>query len=258
MPTREAKAIAKGCRWLLRVHVPHDDLDRHILRLFALAVSRAPSYQLQRCSRLIPAFTWFHYRGDPLPALVGDCALKAAGHSHPGLAELREGYRSLLTDQATSLPLLYRLLELKGSLPSPVTSASALDLITAPRDRVLEFCRDITMSSCAGTSVTTIGLAEEVLPRLAFSYARDWDIEVACSLLRACVYLCCDHATACRWTLEWLLDQQQTDGRFGLLLAEAEKCGWKIGDGTAHFDRTVHALWALAELTHIGGLRIAE
>ena len=99
--------------------------------------------------------------------------------------------------------------------------------------------------------------AAQLLPRLAFSYARDWDIEVACSVLRACVYLNCEREPACQWTLEWLLDQQQADGRFGLLQAEAKKCGWSAEDWCPHFDRTVHALWALSELTGKGGLRVA-
>jgi len=257
MPGREEKAIAKACRWLLVVPIAPQDLDRHVLRLFALAVSRASPAQLQRCARLLPEFTWFQYHGDPVAALIGERALKSVGHVHSGLAALKEGYRSLLTGEAQSLPLLCRLLEMETSFAGELNPPSAFALVTAPRERVLEFCRDVTMATCGGTESIAIHEAAQLLPRLAFSYARDWDIEVASSVMRACVYLNCEREPACQWTLEWLLDQQQADGRFGLLQAEAKKCGWSAEDWCPHFDRTVHALWTLSELTGKSGLRVA-
>jgi hypothetical protein len=61
-------------------------------------------------------------------------------------------------------------------------------------------------------------------------------------------------APECRWTIDWLLDQQMSDGRFGLLRAEAAHRGVDVDDWRAYFERTIHAMWALVDVEPSGGI----
>jgi hypothetical protein len=90
------------------------------------------------------------------------------------------------------------------------------------------------------------------LPALAASWAREWDLELTCALLRACCYLKLSSEPAFAWSLEWLLDQQQDDGRFGLLAPEARSLGRHPDDWRMYFEPTTNAIWTLAEFCRPG------
>lgn len=178
-------------------------------------------------------------------------ALKSSGWTHPSLEALQNGYRSL----ASSFPeeqtlFLSALLAPDQETPGPaqLPLPALHELVTEGREEILELCRLITMTTALGAKQVEHGEAMSVLPALAFSYARDWDLEVCCALLRACAYLRLAAAPECRWSCEWLLDQQHSDGRFGLLRAEAERCGWNPDDWPPYFEKTIHAVWALSEI----------
>jgi hypothetical protein len=249
MSRREKQAVAKGLRWLTNVAIPERELEPQIQRMFALARGQADPRQLRHCADKLPTFTWFHYRGDPVPALVAELALEKAGHSHPSLRALKQGYQDLLADTETKGALLCDLLQIAPNPPASVNRVSSFDLLSASRDGVLEFCREVTMTTSCGSRQVEFGDGASIVPSLAFSYARDWDIAACCSLLRACCYLGLADDRQCKWTMEWALDQQHDDGRFGLLLAEAGKCGWEPDDWRLYFERTVHAVWALCEMS---------
>lgn len=236
---REQRAISKARRWLIRLSVPEDDIERQVLRLFGLAATRTPSRALVACGRKMAPFDWFRYTGDPVPAMVAHRALEACGSTHPSLAELETGYRSLMAEQ--SMPLLRDLLGTPGA-NADLRLPSLPSLVTAPREEVLEICRLITMMTSCGSREMEESESARVLPALAMSYARDWDLETCAALVRAGAYLRVADCPEMRWSAGWLMDQQQTDGRFGLL----ESPDWQ-----SFFDLTIHAVWALSTLVNV-------
>lgn len=243
---RRREAIEKARGWLLALDIPPDDTERHILRIAALNAGRASHREIRDCAKKLPAFTWFHYTGDPVAALTAHQALLAARFQSPSLVALEAGYRSLLPESGEILPLLSDLLSIP---PSPVAPKppSAERLLCAGREELLEYCRIITMMTSRGMRLWDAGPCADLLPALAVSCARDWDVEASATLLRASAYLKLSGSSEYGWAVEWLLDQQQADGRFGLLHSEAARCGWDEGDWRLFFDRTIHAVCALAE-----------
>jgi hypothetical protein len=229
-------------------------VEQQILRIFALAIARADSRTLRAHGRKASSFTWFQYRGDPLPAMCAHRALLAAGFVHESLSALEAGYVSALTAPEASMALLCDLLSIRVARSRRLNVPPVSTLVIAPRDEILELCRLLTMVSSCGARRIAGGPGAAMLPQLAACHARDWDIEASSALLRACQYLGLSHSIACKWTIEWLLDQQQSDGRFGLLRAESSKCGWDPADWRTYFEPTVHALWALADITRTSGL----
>lgn len=247
MQMRERRAMKKACAWLSSLPIASDDSENHVLRLFALGLAQTGNARLRALSRKLDPFVWYHYKGDPLPAMIADSTLKRAGVTHPSLAALRDGYRCVLSTSAEMTPLLCRILSIPFTRHPAVQLAPVTVMVRLGREEILEICRVFLLTTCAGsTSVEAEGAA--FLPALALSYARDWDLQVSCSLLRCCAYLGLLNAPECRWTIDWLLDQQLTDGRFGLLRPEAAQRGTDVDDWRCYFERTIHAVWALAEV----------
>lgn len=243
---RERLALKKACRWLSVLVIPDEDTENHILRLFALAVSGVSAAQIRACGTKLHRFNWQSYAGDPVPAIIAHQALKRAGVPHDGLVALEQAYRSVLSTSEGAAHLLCRLL----AMPSPPNRALHLPqverLVRSSREEILGMCRTIFLDTAAGSiPVETVGSC--VLPPLTLSYARDWDLEACCALLRSCAYLNVSGAKELQWAVDWLLDQQISDGRFGLLHPEAEHGGASPDDWHSYFDRTVWATWALAE-----------
>jgi hypothetical protein len=252
---RSSKALAKAGRWLQSLPITADDAEHQILRLFALAMAGASPARLRACGRKLARFEWFKHTGDPVAALLAHHALADLGCGHASLAELAAGYRPLLSDTPDATPLLCDLAGLPVASTPAIALPEARELVTAPREQIMELCRLITMTTSAGLRRIELGGRADLLPALAFSYARDWDLELACSLLRASAYLGLSARSECLWTTQWLLDQQNEDGSFGLLRAEAAHCGHDTADWPSYFERTVHAVWALGDTGHGPGLR---
>jgi len=247
MTGHRSKALARVCRWLYRLPIPPEDTEQQILRLFALALAGAPATRLRACGCKLAPFEWFKHTGDPLAALLVHRALAAAGSVHASLAELETGYRSLLTDSPEPAPLLCDLMDLPVAAGQAIALPPASALVAAEREQVIEICRLITMTTSAGRRQIEISGPADLLPALAFSYARDWDLQVSCALVRASAYLGFFGRFDCLWTTQWILDQQNEDGSFGLLQAEVAHCGHDTADWRTYFERTVHAVWALVD-----------
>lgn len=266
MRARERRALAKAGKWLAGlVHAAEPSLEAQIERLFGMwacvagsGSSRSQMTALQRHIRKLGQFDWFRYQSDPVPALAVYRAMKSAGLDHASLNALNGGYCAILRDEGTAvaskLGMVCDLLRRNGGDPVEVGERQSCfpdlaALVTASRGEVIEMCRIVMMATSCG--LLPFGATElpAILPALAFSYARDWDIECSCALLRACAYLHISDAPACRWTRDWLLDQQQSDGRFGLVtqLSETEEATWSSSAGP-----TVSAVWGIAELNHTG------
>jgi hypothetical protein len=255
MSAHSSKALAKASRWLHAQPIAAGDIERQILRLFALAVTGNSPARLRACGRKLARFEWFKHTGDPVAALLAHHALADLGCGHASLAELAAGYRPLLSDTPDAAPLLCDLAGLPVASTPAIALPEARELVAAPREQIMELCRLITMTTSAGLRRIEISGPADLLPALAFSYARDWDLELACGLLRACGYLGLAARSECLWTMQWLLDQQNEDGSFGLLRAEAAHCGHDTANWPSYFERTVHAVWALADTGHGPGLR---
>jgi hypothetical protein len=251
MRGRTAKSLAQACRWLALLPIAGDDTEAQILRLFALATAGAAPARLRPCADQLAPFTWYQYPGDPLAAIVAHRALTAAGSPHAALAELASGYRAILLETPQQDPLLSDLLELPVAARAKIALPGTAELVGAEREDILEICRRVTMATSAGARAADVAGPAGLLPLLAFSYARDWDLQAACALLRASVYFGLSDEPACRFTLQWILDQQNEDGSFGLLRAEAARSRQPADDWRRRFDRTVHAVWALKEV-HAG------
>jgi hypothetical protein len=106
-------------------------------------------------------------------------------------------------------------------------------------------------SSCGTVPVAAAHLTG-ALQMLCVSYARSYDVQMVCRLLRSCAYLGVAGAIQCTWAREWLLHQQQPDGRFGLLEVEASRAGRNLESFDLYFVGTVEAVWTIAELTSRG------
>ncbi len=247
MRTRERQALAKARQWLDSLPIPGGDSENQILRLFALTLSRAAPARICAIGRKLDPFSWFHYAGDPVPAMVAQRALKAAGFYHPSLGELESGYRSLLSDSDLATPLLCRLLAVPFAPQLTVRLPAVSVLVNSGREQILEVCRLVMLATSAG-SIPMNADGAEFLPPLALSYARDWDLQTSCALVRCCAYLDVLCAPECRWTIDWLLDQQMKDGRFGLIRAEAAERNADVDDWQCYFERTIHAVWALVDM----------
>jgi hypothetical protein len=221
--------------------------------MFALALAGVSPARMRVSGRELGPFIWYQYTGDPVPAIVAQLALKAAGFKHASLTELESGYRSVLSSSAETTPLLCNLLSVPFGTQPGIQLPPISDLVNSSRERILELCRLVLLATSAGSiSVNAEGAA--FLPPLALSYARDWDLQTSCALVRCCAYLNVLQAPECRWTLDWLLDQQMEDGRFGLLRAEAAQRGGDVDDWRGYFERTVHAVWALVDGQRTTGL----
>ena len=266
MRARDRRALTNAGKWLAGLaQVAEPSLEAQIERLFSMwacvagsGSSRRQMTALNRHARRLGQFDWFRYQGDPVPALAVYGAMKSTGLDHASLSALNAGYSAILRDEgnavASKLGMVCDLLRRNGGEPAQVGERQSClpglaALVTASRGDVMEVCRIVMMATSCGLLPLGVTELPAILPALALSYARDWDIECSCALLRACAYLHISDAPACRWAWDWLLDQQQTDGRFGLVTqpSETEEAGWSFSVGP-----TVSAVWAIAELNHTG------
>lgn len=273
MPRPEVLASINAYRWLCDLSLPAEDVERQLQRLLALqavevvAGRRLPTtigMNFARRRAAVPPFEASQFRGDPVLALSVYAALRARRIQHGGLADVVSSYAAALTDcrpaPEAELALVVDLLRRCGfrvAEPQRLkrTISTAVDLVRANRIQTLETCRLITMITACGTRCVNCGNLVLVLPHLCVHYCTDWDIGAVSKLLRACAYLGVSRHPACRWALKWLLDQQQTDGRCGLLAPEARHLrGRDHDDWRLYFYPTVETLWTLVEMERPGFL----
>lgn len=255
---RDRLAMLKACGWLSALSIPDKDVENHILRIFALALGGASAAVMRACGKSIPEFAWQEYGGDPVPVIIAHLGLKRANVEHNSLVQLERAYRSILLDSPEVPRLLGRLLSIPSETPSlsnaKVFLPDLASLVGSTRAEILEICRIALLATAAGTDAVA-SEGGDFLPALALSYARDWDLQTCCALLRASAYLKMGHLHDRQWAVEWLLDQQISDGSFGLLRPEAAYRGAAV-DWRDYFDRTIHAIWALSDLRAGSGMAL--
>jgi hypothetical protein len=272
MNARKTQAVASAWRWLARAPLASSDIEKQLQRLFALASASVLNTADDRCNdclRLLastlPSFDYRTFSGDPIVAVAVQRTLSRNGIKHDSLCTLASAYAAGLADahtaldpEMTLLALLCDTLDNRATPPGPVTTLAGLDIAEYARTDLIGLCRTLTLVTACGTYPIELGPMRVVLPCLSVSSSRDWDLELTSWVLRACAFLKLNYGNACVWSTEWLLDQQQTDGRFGLLAPEAHRDGRDSSDWSLHFELTVGALWTLAELEKPGFMLTAE
>jgi hypothetical protein len=198
--------------------------------------------------------------GDAAVALCVYLALCHRGIRHGGLCRMTRGFAEAL---AVPDPGLGPQMNLVGDLirrcgfraPEPVDVPShatiiSEGLIAASRSEVIEACRSIGCMTSFGTRGELSPESLRIIPPLAMSYAMEWDIGVVSLLIRTAAFLGLAQTPALGWAIDWLLDQQHSDGRFGLLCEERQaRSADRSGGIGAHLDPTVGAILALAEVS---------
>jgi hypothetical protein len=271
---REATAIRKAQGWVRELPISSGEVERQLQRLLALRAAEVASLELVQngesvFSRLgsgLPRFAPSEYSGDPILAIAIHHALRERRIEHPSLTALARSYAEAAAFDRSApeapLTLVADLLRRCGFdvldplPPARETCFSADELLCADRDRIFDACRLVMTITACGTRPFDPGDLRLVLPALCISYALDWDIQAVAALLRAWAYLGEPDNRACEWALEWLLDQQQSDGRFGLISPESKKARNDPTDQQLYFYPTVATLWCLAEICRPGFLLI--
>lgn len=258
------RTAASSLHWLCNLQIPPESVERQLQRclgcwaaeiLEGVSDGEPGDRPLGRLVEL-PTFDVEDYKGDPLLALAMHVALRARGLEHPGLGKLVMVYARAVgmtgSDHVGNLSLVRALLHASGfdTLSPQVGAISIGDLHSFAiddRDAVLGLCKALATMSVWGERVVDLGELRHLLPPLAVSYAMDWDLEVVCELLRTFAYVGLAERSPTRWARDWLIDQQ-TDGRFGLVLEECRVAGLDPEDNEFFFLPTIRALWTLAEL----------
>jgi hypothetical protein len=264
----EIRSARKACEWLARIPSDRLTAEQHIQRIFVVsafaiarpAVFRKTKIDLTRLASELPKFPWRRSPGDPFFAIAAYRLLTSLSIITETLAEITKAVQSVLfgvEQNELATPLWADLLlprDGNGHVPS-ASAPNLADLATllgGDRELVMETCRVLMHTSCCGTIPVQAPHLDSALPLLCVSYARSFDVEAVCRLLRACAYIGIGGSTQCRWAREWLLHQQQSDGRFGLLDLEAQRGGWSSEPVDLNLLPTMEALWSLSELTSPG------
>ena len=139
--------------------------------------------------------------------------------------------------------------ELTGTASSAVTLPAPSRLVEMDRGELLALAQSVTLSDRAACRD---GMRDRehwarMLGGIALSYARDGDLVVVAALLRVSAHV----ELQGPWLTEalgHLLDQQHSDGSFGLLAPELALSGDPGGQPRVTCRLTVEVLWALAEV----------
>jgi hypothetical protein len=259
----EAAAARKGCNWLIAMPSNQLRTEHHIQRLFAVStvsaahpiVSGVAGMNLRQLAGAVPAFVWHRCPADPFFAIAACRLLARRSVELASLEELKKGLRTVLFGDeqnaaATRLWADLLLEKRRGDLPGmPESKLPELGtILDGNREALIEACRVLMHESSCGTVPVAAAHLVGALPMLCVSYARSFDIQMVCRLLRSCAYLGISETIQCIWAREWLLHQQHPDGRFGLLEVEASRAGRNLDALDLQFVCTIEAIWTLAEL----------
>jgi hypothetical protein len=261
----EKDSARKACEWLAKIPSDRLTAEQHIQRIFVVsafaiarpAVFRKTKIELGRLAGELPKFPFGRFPGDPFFAVAGHRLLTCLGVSAETLAEVTKAVQSVLfgiEQNELATPLWAGLLfgKDRSSFLAAPNPADLATLLGGDRELVMETCRVLMHISCCGTIPVQAPHLHSALPLLCVSYARSFDVEAVCRLLRACAYIGIGDSTQCRWAREWLLHQQQSDGRFGMLDLEAHRGGWSSEPVDLNLLPTLEALWSLTELASPG------
>jgi hypothetical protein len=263
---RIKSAARRGRQWLSGSPVSSEQGERHLELLFAMIAAdsiagetKATKDELRRLAALLPrAEVMESCMGlDPVLVLAVYRMLRDRGIGCTSLEGLAAVYAAAVRKSARPLEqelvLSCALLQDCGfEVPQPaatnVICTAGPDLVPAPREEVLEICRWIMVSTACGRCAVDFRDSRLVLPQLSVSYARSWDIGAVCAIIRVCAYLGLAGTPACHWASEWVLDQQQFEGWFGVFRPGEAMDQLAPETWQRRFAATTDALWCLAEL----------
>ena len=137
----------------------------------------------------------------------------------------------------------------------PPVGSTEIQIISPPssiiqmqRTDLLTFCRQLGIASSETIRIKrgTRSLLELYLSGLALSYVADGDVLLGSVILRAAARIGFQNVWLDQTEIH-LLDQQESDGGFGLVAAESELLGDDSDLDQTRLILTVEILWALAE-----------
>lgn len=255
-------------RWLIYVDIPETDVSSHLQRLFAVAIAgktvggRINPRTIATLKALATQIKPFSLAEvDPFSLMLAVSVLRPSGVTH---ASINEGVRNLIAlleterfaprefDLIRSLVVRWKTEQSRDSAKvSRVEMPLLRELLLGDRDSVLEFCR-LAMSQTSFGTVRVDSRALGWLPSLALSYAMDGDMNCVNALVRCCLYYRVVQSKSFGWSVEWLMDQQQSDGRIGAVVATGDETVSHRRD--VSFGPTVDLLWTTQELLDCGFL----
>jgi hypothetical protein len=124
------------------------------------------------------------------------------------------------------------------------------NFVTMSRDDLLNIAQSISTSDYPAEIISNSERESwaRFMGGVALSYARSGDVAVVAALVRAAAHLDLKE----QWlnnALDYVLDQQQPDGSFGLLAMEVALLGQAQLAHKAMMRLTVEVLWAIAEVS---------
>ena len=133
-----------------------------------------------------------------------------------------------------------------------------LRLLSAGKSQIIEVCDNISAATHFGrqplrAEAEIKRYLGNLLPVILLQSLREYDLEMGTMLLRVARYLRLSRTRAVRLAVEFLVDQQQIDGRFGYFAIECERIARSSElnsvDTTSrlYLPVTVACLWSLAE-----------
>jgi len=158
--------------------------------------------------------------------------------------------------------LLYQLGYELALVPTPVMTwadfaGGPSQLIRADVERIRSVCSAVCEATHYGQrslvgSAQTIRHLSHILTAILVQTCRGYDLETACLLLRSIHYLPTPRGITVRQGIDFLMNQQQAEGRFGLLSRESEKlravdAGTNVVNSRLYLPVTVSCIWTLAE-----------
>ena len=148
-----------------------------------------------------------------------------------------------------------RTVSLLGTKNHPFCLPSHTTFIDLNRDDLLALAQVISLSDPAAWQVKTSERVTwaKIFGGIALFYARENDLYSTAALVRAAVHLRLWHVYLAEAT-DYLVDQQQLDGRFGLLTQEITSVHDADPDDSVQIQEaimrlTVEVLWTLVEVT---------
>ncbi|HEY4385985.1 MAG TPA: hypothetical protein VGN34_16130 [Ktedonobacteraceae bacterium] len=155
---------------------------------------------------------------------------------------------------------LLQQLYLHAPLPSySLQEISARDLLNADEVTIRDVVKNIVAATRYGQTLPTLKMEKtdvlsilaSLLPVLTLDYFRLYNLEIGMQILRAMRYLHLYENRGWRTWLQFLVAQQQPDGRFGFFaheLTQLHLSGESEQDFRVYLPYTVSFLWTIAEV----------
>lgn len=190
------------------------------------------------------------------------CRLCLADHqvATPAITQFADGLASTL-ERLPMLPEQFEgeagLLRLSGWSPPErwaqpdVREVADADLLLADAETIRAFCLRVASRSVLGSVPVRLpsgSAASRSLPVVLLQKLREYDLMLAASLARTIRYLAVPAREELEYVADFLVCQQQADGRFGYFARElAEAPTLHNADSELYLPVTVTLAWSLAE-----------